>query len=538
MILIASGAYLNTEFLSLLGRLPPSFLPVGNRRLYEWQIEDLAGIEEPVFLSIPDDFQPEPDDLARLEAAGVHLLRIPPGMSLGQSVVFSINIAEAAGGPVRILHGDTLCGPLKAHGLDVVVAGATDEYYSWAEYHHDETGRLRMTEGYPSGATPRNVLAGYFAVSDGAALARCISLSEFSFIGGIDLYGQEHDLRAEHSRRWLDFGHVQTYYKSKARHTTERAFNQLNATPQWIEKSSDDEAKILAEAAWFEALPRELRVSTPQYLGRTTDAQGRQSYRLEYLYLNTLSEIVVFGILPVYSWQRVFDLCERFLAVSREKGPQALAEGSVPVTSAAYREKTEQRLTKFAADTGFDLDAPCRIDGRAMPSLSRIAEEVGALVRDARTEDLGLSHGDFCFSNIFFDFRSGQIRVVDPRGRDFTGTVTPWGDMRYDVAKFMHSVLGRYDFLIAGRYRLERPASHDFALSFPSIGNNGVADFEGLFETMALAGYSPNSADLQAMMIQLFLSMLPLHYDRPDRQIAFIANALRLYARMDQRSPA
>jgi hypothetical protein len=34
--------------------------------------------------------------------------------------------------------------------------------------------------------------------------------------------------------------------------------------------------------------------------------------------------------------------------------------------------------------------------------------------------------------------------------------------------------------------------------------------------------------------IGLFLSMLPLHADRPDRQAAFIANALRLYAELDR----
>ena len=31
----------------------------------------------------------------------------------------------------------------------------------------------------------------------------------------------------------------------------------------------------------------------------------------------------------------------------------------------------------------------------------------------------------------------------------------------------------------------------------------------------------------------LILSMLPLHSDRPDRQRAFIANALRLYAKLE-----
>ena len=36
--------------------------------------------------------------------------------------------------------------------------------------------------------------------------------------------------------------------------------------------------------------------------------------------------------------------------------------------------------------------------------------------------------------------------------------------------------------------------------------------------------------EVVALTIHLFLSMLPLHADRPDRQKAFVANALRLFA--------
>ena len=42
MILIASGAYLQGEFSSEVGLLPPSFLPIGNQRLYEYQINFLS----------------------------------------------------------------------------------------------------------------------------------------------------------------------------------------------------------------------------------------------------------------------------------------------------------------------------------------------------------------------------------------------------------------------------------------------------------------------------------------------------------------
>ena len=527
MILITSGAFLSTEFTALLGKLPPSFLPVGNRRLFEWQLADLTGLDEKIVLTVPEGFRLTAEDSDRLASAGVKVLPVPEGMSLGQSVVYAINVEEATGGQVRILHGDTLCGRLDNYGDDVVVAGQTSEYYSWAEFYYDDGGRLRLQEGFPSGTSPRQVLAGYFSIADGAALVRCISLAGFNFIAGLDLYAQERTLKVAFSKHWLDFGHVQTYFKSKARHTTERAFNQLNATPRWIEKHSSDLEKMEAEAAWFEALPRDVRANTPQYLGRVINDTGK-GYSLEYLYLNTLSELAVFGRLPTYSWLKIFSLCGDFLATAQAQSKAAIIAETPLILSSDYADKTMSRLETFASNANFDLDEPTKLGDKNLPSVRRIADEIASQITDARTHNLGLSHGDFCFSNIFHDFRSGQIKVVDPRGRDFSGRITPFGDLRYDAAKFLHSVWGRYDFIIAGHFHLKRVGSSAFDLSIREQGTDW-SELESAFFDQNFAGYNPKSDELRAMTIQLFLSMLPLHYDRPDRQYAFLANALRLY---------
>jgi hypothetical protein len=46
-------------------------------------------------------------------------------------------------------------------------------------------------------------------------------------------------------------------------------------------------------------------------------------------------------------------------------------------------------------------------------------------------------------------------------------------------------------------------------------------------------GIRASGPEVRAITVGLFLSMLPLHADRPDRQRAFIANALRLYAGLE-----
>lgn len=529
MILITSGAYLNPEFTSLFGQLPPSFLPVGNRRLYHWQAQSFDALSEAKVLTLPRDFVVLDADQEALDRLGVEILRLPDGLSLGAAIVYAINVRLAVNEPVRILHGDTLCGQLEDVDLDVVLTGTTSDHYRWATCESDGTGALRLSEALPSGKIPRRVLCGYFSFANGGGLAQCLTAAGYDFVAGLDLYARRYGLSARDCQDWLDFGHVHTYYRSKARLTTERVFNRLAATPLWIRKSSIDEAKIKAEAHWYESLPPELAIFTPRYLGQEPSPERGTSYRLEYLYLSTLSELAVFGDLPAYSWQRIFscldDLMSRMRAVP--------APASHPLaTSASYREKTLARLAEFSRAEGLDMTAPTRYGGRALPSLERIAETVCAAIPDASAEDMTVMHGDLCYSNILFDLRSLQVRMIDPRGRTLDGQISLYGDSRYDLAKLNHSVVGRYDAIVAQRCNLRRDGPLDFELALPPQGNSD--DVERQFLDLTFAGLSPRAPWASAITITLFLSMLPLHYDDKDRQYAFLANALRLFAAFDR----
>ena len=59
-LLILSGAYIDQELAAEFGPLPPSFLPVGMRRLFEMQLELFSKLdgEVDVFLTLPADFEP------------------------------------------------------------------------------------------------------------------------------------------------------------------------------------------------------------------------------------------------------------------------------------------------------------------------------------------------------------------------------------------------------------------------------------------------------------------------------------------------
>ncbi|QGY39575.1 capsular biosynthesis protein [Pseudodesulfovibrio cashew] len=525
MILITSGAYVGHEIAAELGRLPTAFLPVGNRRLFAVQIELLKESGEEIVLSLPEDYALPEHDQAFLDRLGVRVLRVQPTVSLAESLQYCLSQLLPLDGPFRILHGDTLILDIPFGEDDVFSKGMTDAYYSWAEFRED-AGGIRFIEGLPNGGFNREVLSGYFSFSSPYALLRALSGSRGNFIDALNRYAASHRLHPLETGKWFDFGHLQTYYRSKAMLTTERAFNSLMITSRTVTKSGRNPAKIEAEAGWFGAVPPALRLYLPAML---ESAKGEGAfYQLEYLYLSSLSELFVFGDLPPFLWENIFASCDEFLTQARAAKPGA---GDAAATDGLYLDKTLERLERFSRENGVDLDREWRINGRPVPGLSRMAELAASAIPPVTDKDLGVMHGDFHFANILYDFRHGIIKALDPRGLTADGRFCVHGDLRYDVAKLHHSVVGRYDFIKADRFACRDHGGHALSLTLP--GSERLDRVEALFKERTFGGYTLEGASSQAVCVLLFLSMLPLHADRPGHQLALLANGLRLFADMD-----
>jgi hypothetical protein len=144
-----------------------------------------------------------------------------------------------------------------------------------------------------------------------------------------------------------------------------------------------------------------------------------------------------------------------------------------------------------------------------------------------------LVHGDFCFSNIFYDFRSVSIKVIDPRGELPDGRRSIYGLQSYDFAKLAHSAIGGYDLIITG-YISGQVQGDDLILDDSYRDAPRWQRLIEVFEASKISQmYSPKVRD--AMLVHLFLSMLPMHGDRPDRQIAMLATAYKLFATLTER---
>lgn len=517
MFLIMSGAYVGQDLRAEFGMIPPAFLPLGNRRLFQHQIARVPKGKQ-IYLSIPQSYQVEEFDKHWLKAHNVELLALPDGLSLGESLIAALALTnQPFDTGLSVLYGDTLLTPPVTK--DVIAISQVDSSYNWATIDENNSQWL-ATEDFDLNSQSQ-VVSGFFNFSSPRTLIRCLSQTHWDFLLALNLYHKTHGIHVSQTYDWLDFGHVNTYYRSKAQYTTQRAFNELSITPDWIEKSSVKEHKIVAESLWFQNLPDKLKHFSPQFLGEQTK-NGKTAYRLEYLYHNALNELFVFARLPEMTWRQILLQMREFLSSCRSiAAPKGAVVDSLETLFAS---KTEQRLAQFCQERQYDWTQPWTYNQHTKISLKSLHEASLQYLPNSHVSTV--MHGDFCFSNILYDFRKNRIKVIDPRGMTADNQPTIYGHIEYDIAKVCHSVIGLYDWIIAGYYHVD---INQYNITFSLADTHHLSAVQQLFLDTLAMDYQLSHSALYAMQIQLFLSMLPLHSDDLPRQNALLANAFRLY---------
>ncbi|YBM19025.1 capsular biosynthesis protein, partial (plasmid) [Escherichia coli] len=186
MFLIMSAAYVDQELSSEFGLIPPSLLPLGNRRLFQHQLTNIpSGVE--AFLSLPESYKIRDIDEKWLTENSINILRTPDGLSLGASLVAALNLTEKPlNSPLHVLFGDTLINPLPT-GDDIVAVSDIENIYNWAFVTND--GRYWLEDSQTkNNVDSNNVVSGYFKFSEPRQLIKAITQSHWNFIEGLNKY--------------------------------------------------------------------------------------------------------------------------------------------------------------------------------------------------------------------------------------------------------------------------------------------------------------------------------------------------------------
>ncbi len=351
MILITSAKYVTTELQSEFGKIPPSFLPLGGKRLYEYQVRLFDNTNQKLILSVPESFKICKSDRKRLIELNVNILYIPDGLTLGESIIYAINMNMPVDNNLQILHGDTYFETIgqESNSLEVT---RIESSYDWTFLTVDGKSEFKIQNDNLQDIDSL-ILSGYFNIEKPYEFIRAVVKSNYSFINGLKLYSQSYPFNIVENSTWLDFGLVSNYFHSKKSITTERAFNSLYIENGFVSKSSQMVGKLDGEINWFNSFAEELSL----YIPRFYSSKDGLSYKTEYLYYNTLSELFVFGKLPLHVWRKIFEALDVFL--EKLHNIKTIDEN----INFDYKYKTQERLNIYANKNNINLDKSWMYNG-------------------------------------------------------------------------------------------------------------------------------------------------------------------------------
>lgn len=334
--------------------------------------------------------------------------------------------------------------------------------------------------------------------------------------------------------RWLDAGHEATYADSKLLAISSRFFNSViyDKTRNSILKRSEQKTKIELEGRFFSECPS----STRRYFPLVLNSSNKGSYwelELEYIGYPSLAEVFLFGNIGLNSWRRIIESLGR--AFDEFYNCQSIKTDNAAWLYSSKTRKRQHALEEIFRNTGDHcLKEPYkhrfRANGIELPSIEEgfdiLAIELNQ-IEQARALHIG--HGDLCFNNILVDPVYGSLKFIDPKAElDAETNKCGLMDSLYDLAKLSHSFQGLYDSVVNNLYALNQKKTLDYGIE---IYTPPCYDYiSGLF----LNSFLTKRVDERVCTLvtsNLFLSMLPLHSEDPQRMLALAIIGLTLLTR-------
>lgn len=500
VLLILSSALCNPELQFMFGKLPASRIPVGGKSLIQHQLKMAADFDR-IFITHPEDFPARPNDHRVTMLSETRSTDPRPLMEVLHRAVISIwwkhGIREV-GGPIElhVLWGDTLVSKW-AEVPSIGFAETRPGDFNWMN--------ISVVDKH------EGVFIGYFMADIRHAMLTLMHLSSTHLLQLPQLLA---DLRVNYSLKmqkytdgadWFDFGHAATYFVSKQNFLSSRHFNHLEIKDNVVRKRGLSN-KIRAEYEWYRSIPSAMRKHTPALLSETFEGH----YDIEYLPLPTLAELYVCGN-QASGWYNIIDKCLDFVEANLARQRHTI-EHAADAFMELIGTKTYRRINQLRVDL-----SPLQLHALPVDELALMASECVDMV-PRRTDTVSIVHGDLCFSNIAYDHRSNSLKVFDPRGLDGFDELSIYGDARYELAKLLHSLFG-YDSIIAGDYRIS-------ALNPPPLNREALT----YFSTEMRARFRIDLSEVLAVTALLFFSMLPLHSDSFERQLALYNMGREIYS--------
>jgi hypothetical protein len=334
----------------------------------------------------------------------------------------------------------------------------------------------------------------------------------------------------ENNNIFVDLARYTSFLEFITSHFQARHFNEIGYDRFTVKKSSHDKKKMRREYGYYGMIPEAMRPFFVQAFD-FEEASDSASYKMERLNIPDVALQWVHDAFDQDEFQQLLDRLFHFVdSRIRRSAAGGLAEEQ---HRELYLTKVEERIALLKT-----LPIYPRLDGvlsggtkfaNVDALFKRYIKLLNKLSRGNRTQAFCVSHGDLCFSNILYDKRTQLMKLIDPRGAEVENEM--FMDPYYDLAKLSHSILGNYDYINSGYFSTH--IGHDLGLELKISGSAQSSKQAAFRVAVTESGFSLDAVRLYEA--SLFISMLPLHADEPDKLVAFALTADAILRELEQR---
>lgn len=540
-LLIPSALLVPPDMRNKFGELPTALFPLGNKTMIERLYDKYKDIVDIIYIVVKRK-QLLINDYINSKKLPIRIIELDELRDLGYTIQYGIEFIirqEPSVDYVYVNFADSLLDePIPVDNNDFIyyVTGmSTDEW----TYFREKQGKIEIIldkclvgGGDTSLGDVSNIFVGVFGFTNPHYFLEL--LKQYSnvqsdmdtFYQAIFTYSQEYPFTILHSQNWFDVGHSDNYSKATTS-VAARSFNSIEIDEQRgiLKKRSENKEKLVNEIRWYLRIPNKLQYLLPRVYDYSLDLTDPY-VSMEYYGYHTLHESLVFGDLPLVKWQAIF---QKLLFAINDMGKFTVTGERIQFEAALrdiYLQKTFDRLDMMRNESDFHsfFENTITINGTEYRSLNEyikmLPQLIEKLVVDTFIGQFNIIHGDLCFANILIEDTYDFIRVIDPRGK--FGTFDIYGDARYELAKLMHTLEGKYDFIIEDMFDID------------VIGNTIEYHVHKQIDNITnvfLDVFRESIDNIQAVRLieaTLFLSMIPLHSDYKQRQFAMLATGVML----------
>lgn len=540
VLLIPSATLVPREMRSNLGNIPQILYPLNGRTMLEHICETYRVAVDQIYVVGHKKYE-FIEDFVKWKKLDVCVLQVPAVRQLGDTILFGLSYmlrSHSGIESVIINFADTIIEEASGGQFlpDAIFYDQMAMDADWTFFEDDGKSILtiwdKVNKDYDAELI-RNVFVGVFSISRPDQFLDMLeregkkdSQETDSFYRALQIYSAKHAFAFLQVKKWFDVGHSENYLKAVTG-VAARNFNQIELDEERgiLLKKSTAVDKFTGEIKWYIRMPEKLQYMLPRVYDYSLDEQNPY-IRMEYYGYHTLHELLVYGDIPLLKWQSVFRRIHRAVSDMRcytvndqEAMHQSLQE--------MYIDKTMNRINRLKEDAQFSLffDQEISVNGVRYGSLHTLMQDIPVRVKkeliDPYQQPFTIIHGDLCFANILVEDGYQFIRIIDPRGK--FGKYDIYGDPRYEIAKILHSLEGKYDYIIEDLFELEY---HATSIQYRIRENTEAIEriFLEEFKDMEIV-----MREVRLIESLLFLSMIPLHSDYPKRQMIMLATGLQLF---------